>query len=242
MVDLDLRMLDAFHDTVEAEDDRAFGANVAVTRLRASVPRRSALRATRRRGRGAQRLGRRAAGRPALDAEDRDRGGRSGSSRRSSVAERAHRAWSSIDEDVAVRAGELREPVAIDAIQPRHVHDAEARRPRSASSSDAVSASCSITGPYAKSDARRRPRRSTAPRPGASRSRRAARSAAARARWRAGSRRSPPRSLDRPAQERPGLLGVPRLDDRHVRAARASSETSRTLWCDLPGPAGISPA
>ena len=109
--------------------------------------------------------------------------------------------------------------------------------PLSARPSAARRASWSITGPYAISTASP-PSRTTRPRRSQAR-RRDARSAVAKGRSRASARHSRPRP--RPPSGPPRVSSRCRLDDRDAGSA-PSNEMSRMLWCDLPGPAGISPA
>ena len=186
----------------------------------------------------AQRLGRRPARGPALDAEDRDRpAGERGAER---VAEAADRRVVLEDEDVLER-GDL---AASQSASKRLSHGIAttrsdsspllrqqlggARAPRAAS-------------PARTRRARRRSRRAARCRGRARARRRAARSDAATARSRAGSRRSPPRPRPPSGGARASPPAWPGWTIVTFGSA-ASSEMSRTLWCDLPGPAGMSPA
>ena len=121
----------------------------------------------------AKRLGRSPARRPAFDAEHRDV-----ATQVRAAARRPARRRSVILEDEDVLEGfEHAKPLAVDAVQPGHVHDAKAETSLN-EKLGGRSASCSITGPYAKRTASV-PSRTTRPRPATSGRR--ARSAAARA-------------------------------------------------------------
>ncbi len=178
-----------------------------------------------------QRLGRRAARRPAVDAEDDDVA--ASSSRRSASPRPPTGAWSSSDEDVLERPSSIASHSASKRLSQGMSTTREAE-PRSASSSAAVSASWSITGPYASrtrvgalaQHACRVPASSVAveldpPRRGPD--------------------REPDRDvslglLDGPAQERPRLLGVRRAGRSSCPGSAASSEMSRRLLVRLPRP------
>ena len=183
-----------------------------------------------------ERLGGRPARGPALDAEDGHGTARERAPER--VAEAADRRVVLEDEDV-VEGGDLRrEPVRVEAVEPRHRHDRTDSSPLSASSSAASSASWSITGPYGTAP-RRLPRAARCP--GRRVARAEARSAAARA------DREPQRDASRrassTAQRRaPGLLPRARLDDRRRSGAPRAARCRGRSGATCPGPAGMRPA
>ena len=220
----------------EDEPDASAGSREPAARPR-SARERGAVEAVK-----SQSLGWRAAGRPAFDAEDVHAGGpqqpaaraRAAACRRVRPRGRGHRATKT----AANGATAIREPVGVDAVEPRHAprpgrRDAvpRAARPRSAPrgayrpvrEEEPVAALAQRRVPRPDADARRR-----------------ARSAAARGRSRAGSRRSVG-VLDRPAHGARASPRVRRVDDvtpGAPRAARCRGGSGATC----PGPAGISPA
>ena len=122
VVDLDLRMLDPLHDAVEAEDDRELRGERGVhapASVRASAMRPASETASRPCARSAS-GGVPNAGQPSTPQTVTSR---PGSSRRSASPSAPTEAWSStttIGADVAV---ELVEPLAVEAVEPGHVHD-----------------------------------------------------------------------------------------------------------------------
>ena len=185
----------------------------------------------------AQRLGRRAARRPALDAETSTSRLRRARRARAAARRRARRPARGPRRRRRARyAGDrLGEPVGVDAVEPRHRDDRERRRRARASSSDGDERLVEHHRPVRdeqrvvalaqrRAHARRRAvagRQLDAPR------RRADREP---------DRDAPSRLLDRPAHERARLRRRCTAARSSCPGARPSSETSRRLWCDLPGP------
>ena len=145
------------------------------------------------------------------------------------VAEPADRRVVLEHEDVLVRLDQLREPGGIDAVQPRHVHDRERDARLSRASSDGDERLVQHHRPVREQDGVAALAQHDSAPDGRLVARRRARSDAATARSRAGSRRSPSASSTAQRTSASRLLGVRRLHDRHVRKRREQRDVAKTL-------------
>ena len=179
----------------------------------------------------AERLGRRAARGPALDAEDGDRAALELAPER--VPEAAHRRVVLEHEHVLERLDLGREPLRVEAVEPRHAHDPQRDPLVLGEELGGEQRLVEQHGPYASSTASC-PSRSTAPRPARARSRRKL-DPARRGTDREADRDALVRILDRPAHERPRLLRVRRLHDREPGERAEQRDVAHAL-VRLPGP------